>query len=79
MTLLTAHKIMVATAILFLIGFAVREAMLVARAGGAVDLGLGATAAVGAAALAIYLRWLLRSKGKALEAAAKRRSSRRDN
>jgi hypothetical protein len=74
-TLLTAHKVMIATAVAFCAGFAVREVVLFARGGAAVDLALGAAAGVGAIALVVYLRWLLRTKGRRLAPAAKRRSS----
>lgn len=70
MNLLTAHKLMVTTAILFCTGFAVRELVLG-------ELLLGAASGGGAVGLAIYLRWLLRSKGKQLRAAARREP--RDN
>jgi len=81
MSLLTAHKVLVVTAILFCAGFAVREAIAVAAGTdrGLVPLFLGAIAAAGAVGLVLYLRWLLRTKGRALDPAAERRRRARDN
>ncbi len=79
MSLLTVHKVMIATAILFCAGFAVREAVLIVTVGGFVPVLLGAISAGGALALALYLRWLLRTKGRALEAAHATPRVRRDN
>ena len=73
MKLLTAHKIMIATAIAFSAGFAVREAVLFARSGDALPLVLAIGSAAAAIALAAYIRWLLRAKRDALAPAAKRR------
>jgi hypothetical protein len=72
MSLLTVHKVMVATAILFCAGFAVREVILLASGGGFVSAFLGLVSAAGAVVLAFYLRWLLRTKGRSLEAASRR-------
>ena len=81
MSLLTAHKVLVVTAVLFCAGFAVREAMaVVAGADGVlVPLILGAVSATGAVVLVLYLRWLLRTKGRVLDPAAERRRRARDN
>lgn len=79
MSLLTFHKLMIATAILFCAGFAVREVVLVVSSGGAVPVLLGAVSAAGAVLLAVYLRWLLRTKGRALDAASRSPRRPRDN
>jgi hypothetical protein len=79
MSLLTLHKVMIVTAILFCAGFAVREAVLVVTGGGVLPILLGAISAGGALALARYLRWLLRTKGRALDAASASPRGRRDN
>jgi hypothetical protein len=79
MSLFAAHKLMIATAILFCTGFAVREAVLAVSSGGAVPVLLGAVSAAGAVALAVYLRWLVRSKGQALDAASTSPRRPRDN
>lgn len=79
MTLLTVHKVMIATAIAFCALFAVRSAVISARDGGALPILLLLLSAAGAIGLSAYLRWLVRSRGRRLQAAANRRSSPRDN
>jgi hypothetical protein len=79
MNLFAVHKLMIATAILFCAGFAVREAVEIARSGGGLAILLGAVSAAGAVVLGFYLRWLMRTKGRALDAASKGRSPPRDN
>jgi hypothetical protein len=79
MTLLTVHKVMIAAAIAFCVLFAVRAAVISVSEGGTLPVLFFLVSAAGAIALAVYLRWLVRSKSRRLEAAANRRSSGRDN
>lgn len=79
MTLLTVHKVMIATAIAFCALFAVRAGYLSVNEGGALQILFLVFSVAGAITLGAYLRWLVRSKGRRLEAAANRRSSARDN
>jgi Kef-type K+ transport system membrane component KefB len=79
MTLLTAHKVMILTGIAFCALFAVRAAIISVKDGGAVPILFLVVSTAGAIGLAAYLRWLVRTKGRRLEAAANRRSSARDN
>lgn len=72
MSLLTVHIVMVATAILFSVGFAARELVLAARSGSALAAVFAAFSALAALGLAVYLRWLLRTKGRKLRAASSR-------
>jgi hypothetical protein len=77
MSLLTVHKVMVVTAIVFSAGFAARELVLAVHTGSALTAVLAAFSALAALLLAVYLRWLLRTKGRKL-CAASRRSTRGD-
>jgi hypothetical protein len=79
MTLFTLHKVMIGTAIAFCALFAVRAGYLSANEGGGLQILFLVFSAAGAIALTAYLRWLVRTKGRRLEAAANRRSSARDN
>jgi hypothetical protein len=72
MSLLTVHKVMVVTAIVFSAGFAVRELVVASHSGSALTAVLGAFSALAAVLLAVYLRWLVRTKGRKLCAAAPR-------
>ncbi len=72
MSLLTVHRVMVVTAIVFSIGFAARELLLATRSGGALAAAFAAFSALAALGLAVYLRWLLRTKGRRLRAASSR-------
>jgi hypothetical protein len=56
--LIQVHKVMIATALLFCLGFALRGFALG-------ELGLGATFTAATAALAFYFRWFLRTKARA--------------
>jgi hypothetical protein len=68
--LLTVHKVMVVTAIVFSAGFAARELVLAIRGGSALAAVFAAFSALAALLLALYLRWLLRTKGRKLCAAS---------
>jgi len=72
MSLLTVHKVMVVTAIVFSVGFAARELVLAIRTGSTLAAVFGAFSALAALGLAVYLRWLLRTKGRKLCAASSR-------
>jgi hypothetical protein len=74
MSLLTVHKVLIVTAILFCAGFAVRD-VAIGDGRTLTVLRVGASAA-GAIALGGYLRWLVRTKGSAMEAAVRDRSRR---
>jgi hypothetical protein len=62
---------MVVSAIVFSVGFAAREVVL-ARGGSALAAVLAAFSALAALGLAVYLRWLLRTKGRRIRAASSR-------
>jgi hypothetical protein len=68
MSLLTVHCVMVVTAIVFSVGFAAREVVVACRSGSAQDAIFAGAAALAALLLAVYLRWLLRTKGRRLRA-----------
>ena len=72
MSLLTVHKVMVVTAIVFSAGFAARELVLATRTGSALAAVFAAFSALAALGLAVYLRWLLRARGRTLRAASSR-------
>lgn len=72
MGLLTVHKVMVVTAIVFSACFAARELVLATRSGSALAAVFAAFSALAALGLAVYLRWLLRTKGRKLCAASSR-------
>jgi len=72
MSLLTVHKVMVVTAIVFSAGFAAREVVLATRSGSTLAVVFAAFSALAALGLAVYLRWLLRTKGRKLCAASSR-------
>jgi hypothetical protein len=72
MSLLTVHIVMVVTAIVFSVGFAARELVLAIRGGGTLAAVFGALSVLAALLLAVYLRWLLRTKGRRLRAASSR-------
>lgn len=61
MSVQTAHKILIATAVLFFLGYGVWELSRYSHSGevGAVLRGLGSL--VGAVGLGVYLRWFIRS------------------
>ena len=67
MSLFTLHKVMIITAIVFCAGFAVRGTTIVFRSGGITPFVLAVISAGGAVVLALYLRWLIRTKGRALK------------
>ena len=71
MSLLTVHIVMVVSAIVFSVGFAAREVVL-ARSGSTLAAALAAFSALAALGLAVYLRWLLRTKGRRIRAASSR-------
>jgi hypothetical protein len=71
MSLLAVHIVMVVSAIVFSVGFAVREVAL-ARGGSSVAAVFAAFSALAALGLAVYLRWLLRTKGRRIRAASSR-------
>jgi hypothetical protein len=70
MSLLTVHIVMVVTAIVFSVGFAVRELVLAIRSEGIQSAVFAALSVLAALLLAVYLRWLLRTKGRRLRAAS---------
>jgi hypothetical protein len=75
MGLLTVHRVMVVTAIVFSAGFAARELVLATRSGSTLEAVLAAFSVLAALGLAVYLRWLrwlLRTKGRKLCAASSR-------
>lgn len=71
MSLLTVHIVMVVSAIVFSVGFAAREVVL-ARSGSEPAAVLAAFSALAGLGLAVYLRWLLRTKGRRIRAASSR-------
>jgi hypothetical protein len=76
MSLLRIHKLLIAMAILLCACFAARA---VANSSGAIRVLCVATAATAGSVLALYLRWLLRNEGYAVDAAASSSKSQRDN
>jgi len=77
MSLLRVHKVLIAIAILFCAGFAVRDiASGDAHAG---TVWRVAASAIGAIVLGLYLRRLVRTKGGALDANTLRSKRRGDN
>lgn len=65
MTLITAHKILIAIAMVFSLGFAAWEVAEYSKTGSVGLLLAGVASAVIAVALAVYLRWLSR-KGRSV-------------
>jgi hypothetical protein len=77
MSLLNVHKVLIMTAILLCVGFALRD---VATGDASTLAMLRVTASMtGAIVLGLYLRWLVRAQGRVMDAAALRDVSRRDN
>jgi hypothetical protein len=75
MTLLRVHKVLIATAILFCAGFAVRD---VASGDGSTWMVLRVAASAAAAiTFALYLRWLVRTKASVRQTSAVRNGTRR--
>jgi hypothetical protein len=77
MSLLVAHRLLIAIAILFCAGLALHD--VASGDGDPWTLLRGAASATGAILLALYLRWFVRGHASPTAAVALRHGGRRDN